>query len=357
MVLALSHGSGKTICSADAPSTEVLVGTLDGIVSIKRDGGGWRAADHFLHGKHIHAILLEPESGIWFAGVSHGGIYASQDGGRTWKPRDVGVTQNDIYSLSVAKVDGKTRLFAGTEPAHLFISDDLGLTWSEKPGLRKMDMSEWSFPGPPHIAHLKHINFEPGNPHTIFASIEQGGLYVSRDDGETWEQIPGMYADIHRCVINPLRHERMYVTGGEGLWMSTDTGKTWQNVFGRGSEVGSYPDQLVYKPSDPDYMLVSAGQKSPGDWRSEHTALTRISRSRDGGFTWEVLKGGLQDRMQPSVEAMTLEEAGDIVQVFAATTAGSVLWTEDGGTTWSIIVEGLAPVSKGPHYRPLVTTA
>lgn len=357
MVLALSHGSGKTVCSAEAPSTEVLVGTLDGIVRLQRDNGGWRASDHTLQGKHIHAILLEPESGIWFAGVSYGGIYASEDRGRTWKSRDAGLTQNDIYSLSAAKVDGKTRLFAGTEPAHLFVSDDLGLSWSEKPGLRKMDMREWTFPGPPHIAHLKHINFWPGNPHIIFASIEQGGLYVSRDDGETWTQIPGMYADIHRCVINPLKPERMYVTGGEGLWLSTDAGERWKNVFGHGSETGGYPDQLVYKPSDPDYMLVSAGQKSPGDWRQERTARTRISRSRDGGFTWEVLKGGLQDHMQPSVEAMSLEEAGPIVQVFAATTAGTVLWSKDGGSTWSTIVEGLAPISKGPHYRPLVTNS
>jgi photosystem II stability/assembly factor-like uncharacterized protein len=166
-----------------------------------------------------------------------------------------------------------------------------------------------------------------------------------------------MYADIHRCMINPLKPERMYVTGGEGLWVSTDAGKRWQNVFGRGSEPGSYPDQLVYKPSDPDFMLVSAGKKSPGDWRNEHTALTRISRSRDGGFTWEVLRGGLEDHMQPSIEAMTLEETGRIVHLFAATTAGTVLWSENGGDTWSMIVEGLAPISKGPHYRPLVTAA
>ncbi len=354
MALALSHGSGKTICSADAPSNEVLVGTLDGIVRIERTNGGWSKTGHVLQGKHIHAILLEPESGVWFAGVSFGGIYASEDGGRAWKPRSEGLTQNDIYSLSAAKVNGKTRLFAGTEPAHLFVSDDLGLSWSEKPGLRKMDMSGWSFPGPPHIAHLKHINFEPANPHTIFASIEQGGLYVSRDDGETWKQIPGMYIDIHRCVINPVKPERMYVTGGEGLWVSTDAGKGWRNIFGHGSEAGGYPDQLVYKPSDPDTMLVSAGQKSPGDWRNEGTALTRISLSRDGGFTWEVCRGGLPDRMQPSIEAMTLEEAGRTVQVFAATTAGTVLWSEDGGATWSTIIEGLAPISKGPHYRPLV---
>jgi photosystem II stability/assembly factor-like uncharacterized protein len=104
-------------------------------------------------------------------------------------------------------------------------------------------------------------------------------------------------------------------------------------------------------------MLVSAGQKSPGDWRQDRAARSRISRSRDGGFTWEVLKGGLQDLMQPSIEAMSLEETGSVVQVLAATTRGTVLWSEDGGSTWATIVEGLAPISKGPHYRPLVTAA
>jgi serine/threonine protein kinase len=45
--------------------------------------------------------------------------------------RDVGITEPDIYSLSTVMVNGRPRLFAGTEPAHLFISDDLGLTWSD----------------------------------------------------------------------------------------------------------------------------------------------------------------------------------------------------------------------------------
>ncbi len=39
--------------------------------------------------------------------------------------------------------------------------------------------------------------------------------------------------------------------------MSIDAGKRWHNVFGRGSEVGSYPDQLVFKPSNPDFMIMT----------------------------------------------------------------------------------------------------
>ena len=37
-------------------------------------------------------------------------------------------------------------------------------------------------------------------------------------------------------------------------------------------------------------MIISAGKKNPGDWRNDRTTLTRISRSRDGGHTWETLR-------------------------------------------------------------------
>ncbi len=358
MAISLSHGGGETIYSSGSPSTQVLVGTLDGVVTIERDGSGWRVTNRSLQGKHIHALLFEEDSGQWFAGVTKGGIFASTDGGKSWEQRDNGLTEKDVYSLSKARVDGKVRLFAGTEPACLFVSDDLGKSWTERPGLKDVPtQKDWTFPVPPHVAHLKHINFEPGNSHTIYGSIEVGALLKSTDDGKTWQEVPGMYKDVHRCVINPQNPKKMYVTGGYGLWRSHDQGTTWENTFKPGSEFGGYADQLVFKPSDPNYMLISAGEKSPKEWHTEHTAKTRISRSRDGGATWEILSGGLEDKMQPSIEAMCLEEAGDKVQVFAGTTDGSVLWSKDGGDHWETIIKDLAPISKTGHYRPLVKQA
>ncbi len=355
MAISLSHGGGETIYSSGSPSTEVLVGTLDGVITIERDGSRWRVTNRSLKGNHIHALLFEEDSGQWFAGLTKGGIFASIDGGKSWEQRDNGLTEKDVYSLSKAHIDGKVRLFAGTEPACLFISDDLGKSWTERPGLKNVPtQKDWTFPAPPHTAHLKHINFEPGNPHTLYGSIEVGALLKSTDDGETWQELKGMYLDVHRCIINPQNPKKLYVTGGYGLWRSNDDGATWENTFSPGSEYGGYPDQLVFKPSDPNYMLISAGEKSPGEWRTEHTAKARISRTRDGGATWEVLSGGLQDKMQPSIEAMCLEEAGGQVQVFAGTTGGTVLWSKDGGEHWETVIKDLAPVSKGGHYRPLV---
>ena len=355
MAISLSHGSGETMYASAEPSTEVLVGTIDGVVRIERNGAGWRVTGRTLQDHHIHALLFEPESNTWFAGVSHGGIFASTDGGATWERRDAGVSEDNIYSLSKATVNGKVRLFAGTEPAKLFISDDLGGSWTEKPHFRNdVDTSEWTFPGPPHMAHLKHINFAPGNPHTILGSVEVGGLFKSTDDGESWAEIPGVYEDVHRCIIDAKDPDRMFVTGGMGLWVTKDGGATWANPYSKGSDIGGYPDQLVFKPSDPRFMIITAGQASPSSWRKDGTAQTRISRSLDGGETWEILSGGLEDKFQHAVEALCLEEAGDAVHIFAATTGGDVLLSEDGGDTWSTIVSDLAPISKGGHYAGLV---
>ena len=91
-----------------------------------------------LAGLHIHALLIEPSSGWVFAGAHKGSIHVSQDGGATWKKQDQGLTAADVYCLSSAVIDGKTKVFAGTEPAHLFASDDLGETWQEIKSLRSV---------------------------------------------------------------------------------------------------------------------------------------------------------------------------------------------------------------------------
>ena len=93
MTLTLSHG-GDTIFTSSAPSTEVLVGTTEGVVRIQKDQSGskWQITDKWLTGKHIHAVIVEPVSGTIFAGATQDSVYASEDSGRTWERRDKGLT-------------------------------------------------------------------------------------------------------------------------------------------------------------------------------------------------------------------------------------------------------------------------
>ncbi|MFQ6028028.1 MAG: glycosyl hydrolase, partial [Dehalococcoidia bacterium] len=259
-------------------------------------------------------------------------------------------------SLASARVNGGARIFAGTEPAHLFCSDDLGRSWSELEALRSVDTSQWFFPGPPHIAHTKHINFHPDDVNTLFIGIEVGGLIKSTDGGKTFHVITGMDPDVHRTVINPQDPNRIYITGGDGLYVTSNGGDSWEHWTTTEHEIGGYPDMLVLHPRHPELVFIAAAQYGPGSWRESHYAGTRISRSADGGRTWEPIRQGLPDRLQTAVEAMCLEDWGDSFSVYAATATGEVWGSEDGGANWSELISGLAPISKGPHYVSLATT-
>jgi photosystem II stability/assembly factor-like uncharacterized protein len=358
MTIALSHG-GPTIYESAEASSRLLVGTARGIAVMDRIDGTWQVVEHWLPDVHVGAILIEPASGTIFAGgYNDGSVNASSDGGKTWQRRDTGLAEHNVYSLEAVKHGTGVRLFCGTEPAKLFVSDDLGATWTERPGLRDVPtVDSWSFPGPPHVAHAKHITFDPRDPDTMYVSIEVGGLLRSTDGGETWHDLPGMYEDVHRLLIDPSRPERMYVSGGAGLWQSADGGETWANTTDHEHEIGGYPDQLLYHPKKPELLFVAAAKDSPGAWRTTHFAGSRVARSRDGGQSWEILTNGLPDRMQGNVEAMCLEAVGDGCSLFAATTAGEVWASEDSGDSWYVAASDLAPISKAGHYVQLMAGA
>ena len=356
MAIGLSHG-GTTIYSSPFPSNEILVGTREGVITIARETSGseWKVTHRAIPDKHISAIIKEPQSGLTFAGAFHGGVHVSADNGKTWQERTNGMTQNNVYSLAAQRLNGRVRVFAGTEPAHLFISDDLGINWNEMPSLRSVpSVPKWNFPAPPHIGHVKHINFDPEVPTTIYASIEVGGLLRSTDGGANWEEFPSLYEDVHRLMIHPSNSKFLYAVTGRGLYVSPDAGASWEQWTRREDEIGGYPDGFVFRPSDPKVILMTAAHDAPGTWRTTHFAGARISRSKDGGRSWEILRNGLPDRLQASIEAFCLEEAGDACRIFAATTSGDVMCSEDLGEHWQTILSGLPPISKAGHYRNLV---
>jgi photosystem II stability/assembly factor-like uncharacterized protein len=356
MAIGLSHG-GTTIYSSPSLSSEILVGTREGVVTIARAASAseWKVAHRTITDKHISAIIKEPESGLIFAGAFHGAVQVSKDDGKTWEARANGMTQHNVYSLAAKRIDDRVRVFAGTEPAHLFVTDDLGVNWKEIPSLRSVpSVPKWSFPAPPHIGHVKHINFDPENSATIYASVEVGGLLRSTDGGDSWEEFPSLYEDVHRLMIHPSNPKFLYGVTGRGLYVSSDGGASWEQWTRREDEIGGYPDGFVFRPSDPKLILMTAAHDAPGTWRTTHFAGARISRSKDGGRSWEILRNGLPDRLQASIEAFCLEEAGDSTAVFAATTSGDIFCSNDLGDSWKKIISGLAPISKAGHYRNLV---
>src|SRR5512145_844538 len=120
MAIGLSHG-GTNVYSAADRSQQLWVGTQEGLALFERTKDGqWRESLRALKGQHISSIIFEPVSNTIFAGAFFGTIYASTDGGKSWDRRDNGMTIHDVYSLASTVVDGTIRVYAGTQPAHLF---------------------------------------------------------------------------------------------------------------------------------------------------------------------------------------------------------------------------------------------
>ncbi len=369
MPIALSHG-GSNIYTSQEPSREVLVGTRDGIVVLRRGSGptGWDVAHRALVDKFISSVVIEQTSGTIFAGAYKGGVYASEDGGQTWQQRDDGLGLDEVWSMAVGTHQGRPRVFAGTNPAHLYRSDNLGKSWQEAASMRNVpSVDQWSFFNNP--AHTKFIAFDPNDPSIVYSCIEQGSFLRSTDGGESWQELNSLgfykdrerpwelFYDCHKTVIDPRNPDKIFVSGGAGLYVTEDGGKTWERWMSPDWAVDVYPDALVLNPRHPDVMFVGAAEHNPARWRDNGIpgfSGSRLFRSHDAGKTWEILKNGLPgEPTRQEYGAVCLEDWGGSFTVLAATTGGDVYCSDDGGDSWTLAVSGLPPVSKGGHYRSL----
>jgi photosystem II stability/assembly factor-like uncharacterized protein len=346
--------NGKNHYETSAPADTLLVATINGIVAFERAGGTWRETRRMLEDRHVGSIAIEPTRGIIFAGAHNGGLWASEDGGRTWERRDAGIEAEEFYGLNWVRAGDELRIYAGTEPAHLYVSTDLGQSWTELPALLDMpSRAKWTFPAPPHEGHVKNIAFDPSDPNTIYAGVEVGGAFKSTDAGKSWTEMSGFYEDVHRLMTVAGRPDDVYMATGRNLYHSADRGGNWEIMPLPENRI-AYPDALVILPRQPEVMFTAGASSSPGrQWAANKAAKPSIARTRDAGRTWEYLAGGLRSDMRGNIECLTMNVFPGGYELFAGTTDGDVFFSDDEGDTWRTIGQGLPPVSKAGHYRPL----
>src|SRR5262245_50811667 len=130
--------SGNTVSTANTPTREILVGTVEGIVRLRRErpGAPWHDAGRSLQKQQVNALTREPTRGLLFAGTQDAGLHVSADNGCTWERRDHGIAQSRVWTVSYTQAGGQVKLYAGVEPAHLYVSEDLGESWTELTAMR-----------------------------------------------------------------------------------------------------------------------------------------------------------------------------------------------------------------------------
>jgi photosystem II stability/assembly factor-like uncharacterized protein len=347
---------------ADSAPTRLLVATAGGLSILQRErpGAAWQVVTTTLRDLHPSSLVLEPTHAGIFAGIHNGGLYFSADDGQSWERRTNGLSIEHVFSLRAAN----GAILAGTEPVSLFKSTDDGQSWQELPAIHQVpNMDKWTFPGPPHIAHTKSMAIDPRNPDVMYVGVEQGALLHTTDGGQTWREIESYYTpedkwyrDIHQVVLRPSNPDEIYMNTGIGFYHSRDRGQTWDHRFGPDSRIG-YPDQLVFSPLDDNVLFISGARRDPTTWRTSGQADAIVLKSHDGGRSWQEAGAGLPSPMRHNIEAMSVAGYPGGFALFIGDTGGNVYCSEDQAASWSLIASGLAPISKGGHYRAFQAAA
>jgi hypothetical protein len=303
----------------------VLVGTRKGAFILTSDErrAQWDVSAPLFGGWEMYHVKGSPadpnrlyasQSGGWFGQL----IQRSDDGGKSWEPvgnefryeGDPGTHQHydgtprpweftRVWHLEPSPTDPDT-VYAGVEDAGLFRSSDGGQTWQELSGLRDVKGSQWA-PGAGGLC-LHTIVLHPEDPARMHVAISAAGVFRTDDAGKTWratnrglltDGIPNPDAEVGHCVHRIALHPE----NPETLYMQ----KHWDVM--RSDDGGDNWYEISGNlPSDFGFPIEVHPHEPdtvyvvPIKSDYEHVppdGKLRVYRSRTGGNEWEPLTRGL----------------------------------------------------------------
>ena len=304
----------------------VLVGTRKGAFIMKSDESRERwdvSGPHFAGWEiyHVKGSPAEPnrlyasQSSSWFGQV----IQRSDDGGKTWEPV------------------GNQFAYDGTPGTHLW------------------------YDGTPHpweFARVWHLEPSLTDPDTVYAGVEDAGLFHSTDGGMTWRELRGLREHdsaqswqpgaggmcLHTIILDPTNPERIFIAiSAAGAFRSDDSGVTWRPI-NRGltskeipnptAEVGHCVHHVAMHPSRPNMLFM---QKH---WD--------VMRSDDAGESWQEISGNLPTDFGFAIDVHAHEpETIYVVPVksdsehFVPDGKLRVYRSRTGGNEWEALTKGL----------------
>lgn len=286
----------------------LLIGTNEGVYRAPIDKID--DATRVLDTKHV---LRVRRFGNDILAATRSGLFRSADRGEKWT--NINVPRKEVYSIYQDIHNNK--LYAGTHPAHLYVSDDHGESWHELKGLQDLPSREtWHTPRHRNEAHVRSLDGHPNAPGRIIAGVEVGGVHVSEDGGETWtERRDGLHDDIHHVLI--IEADEYIASTGGGLYRTRDAGRSWTRLD-RDLDHTYFREAFAVGGR----LFAAAARSAPPAWGGKHGADAALFESTDGGDTFQSVKypGQPEDFVLAWAIPDTKKEA-----VFAGTRSGHIL--------------------------------
>src|SRR5262245_9156546 len=263
----------------------------------------WRPIGPFRGGRTKAAAGIPSQPSVFYIGVCNGGVWKTNDYGRTWKPVFDDQPTASIGAIAVAPSDANI-IYVGSGE-----------------GLQRPDLSTGD------------------------------GIYKSVDAGRTWTHL-GLRdgQQIPQIVVDPRDPNRLFVAvlghpygpnEERGIFRSLDGGRTFTKVLYKDPDTGGV--DLAFDPSNPNTGYAVLWQARQGPWENGVFSGpgSGLFKSTDGGTTWRQLTSGL-----PTFDADGLGRIGITVapsnpqRLFAtvdARTRSGLYRSDDAGERWSLV--------------------
>lgn len=259
----------------------------------------WRCIGPHRGSRTVGAVGVPSQPNIFYIGVNNGGVWKTNDYGRTWKPIFDDQPTGSIGDLVVSP----------SNPNVIYVGSGEGL---QRPDLSVGD-----------------------------------GIYKSTDGGKSWintglkegQQIGGMAIDPNnenRVFAAVLGHP--YGPNTErGVYRTLDGGKIWEKVLYKDENTGAI--QVAIDPNNPNtiYADMWAGRQGPwenGAWNGKESGLFK---SVDGGTSWKKLTTGLPTTEQGLARIGFCIAPSNSNRLYATVEAGKyggIYRSDDAGETW-----------------------
>jgi photosystem II stability/assembly factor-like uncharacterized protein len=247
------------------------------------------------------------------AGTRKGAFILTSDGHRQeWDVSGPHFAGWEIYHVKGSPAN-PDRLYAsqcsGWSGQVIQRSDDGGQTWEPVGNRFSYDgvpgTHQW-YDGTPHPWEFERVwHLEPSldDPDTVYAGVEDAGLFRSADGGQSWQELPALRGHdsgpswqpgaggmcLHTIILDPAAPSRIFAAiSAAGAFRSDDAGQTWTPI-NRGlqsegipdpdAEVGHCVHRIAMHPSRPSVLYM---QKH---WD--------VMRSDDAGESWHEVSGNL----------------------------------------------------------------
>ena len=256
----------------------------------------WRSIGPVRGGRTRACSGVPGQPNLFYIGAVDGGVFRTNDYGRTWVPIFDEQPTSAIGAIAVA----------ASNPNIIYVGSGEGL---QRPDLATGD-----------------------------------GMYKSTDAGKTWTHLAGLRdtQQIPQIAVDPRNPNRLFVAAlghpygpnpERGIFRSTDGGATFEKVLYKDENTGG--SDVEIDPANPNVVYAGLWEARQGPWENAAWGGTNggLFKSTDGGASWRPLTKGLPDGIIQVNVAISPSQPSRVFAAVANAQGTGIYRSEDSGET------------------------